>query len=1280
MSSPMKSNNKIKSTTKKSSHLHRSTNSSNPVQDSKRKRQRGSTPEAGQPPVPDPPIELIQLLQSNKKVLKYFTILQKYLHQDVQKWKDRAHEYKARMEELEERMNSGNKQKKKKEATNNHRNEKVPVETLQVGVPITDEMILLDLSDDDSSNISGNSMEDNIETSRNCATTESFTEIATPPQQGRIIDSKERGDLQMTYLRKANDYLTQLGISLVVQKPDAYPTCNIHPKVEDTQNDEIASHASSTSSGSSSDSFSLGAELRKVAAMEQNVCMTENAEEHLNTEKDQNHLYSNNPSSSSETIQPHDGENTKDGRDAISSHDESTKQPKHSNFTLPIRRSDLDVARDLMYVVRMLSRSLSSDWMPFRESSHLPCYMSRDEEDENTQQQQHPTIKGIYYICDALCIMDTWATEIILTPRHEAVISNDMDESIRVGMNQRRNLVRLVVETIEIELSSGIWSTMDRHARSLPNYSLLFYDEPEDETGCFKGLDWTTNATRLSTIVERCLYAQMMASFYHNRNDIQGLGQIIVNYVWSSAPLVLIEDFPTYPPVLSLCVFEALLVNNGRGQEKQGRDNTWFSRFLQEVPTNPDSEQGDARKPACLTHALSFCIHMTALIWKLRMQSSNSRVRDISVVELAAYDRLLMSAESFWLGKKSILPNNELVDATSQGKQLLTSILSDYYGFSSSTNINDLPLPVLYTSAYPALRLMLTILANQKDLIEISHRALEVIHAELTAFEWSPNQHDTQSPCQLVILACVTSFMNAICVRFVSLPQDLRAELFNPNAGIKLDGQTVTSLLRRLLEILLEYVGNCQRKNNKQFTVPAWTLAATTVLCTVAARDGVQLLNVAQQVVMMTVQDSKIKTSELREFDAAKRLLQLRPQQYANAVNDLDLIHTLFDAAEFPVVRVINLQRRPDRWSKMVAQASRHQILLARAVAAPAWLHHSRSGSIEQQCSCIDSKTFPIWGEFAFDGIGSASEFERQMDVCLGGGPGHVETLVKSQWRPALLQPLDKHAIKENVLLRLDSTERACALSHLFSWKGVALSLVPCAVNGHRNSQEWLLHQLQISDYAKGPALMKVHHGASSNRTPVCVILEDDAILVDRFSERLQALLNELPSDFHFCSIGYSQPKKAPIFKFSEHIGIPTFLWYLTGYILSQEGAAYLLNSLPIIGPADSWIGMNMLSNFSTTSIETSEQVSSILTRLNYRSREQADANSSDQKRITEQVAGKLKFRCFAALTPLCSQQVGGEMSSTARTFTETTARASWRDRDTDITYSGYLHSCGRNL
>lgn len=41
-----------------------------------------------------------------------------------------------------------------------------------------------------------------------------------------------------------------------------------------------------------------------------------------------------------------------------------------------------------------------------------------------------------------------------------------------------------------------------------------------------------------------------------------------------------------------------------------------------------------------------------------------------------------------------------------------------------------------------------------------------------------------------------------------------------------------------------------------------------------------------------------------------------------------------------------------------------------------------------------------------------------------------------------------------------------------------------------------------------------------------------------------------------------------------------------------------------------------------------------------------------------------MKFRAFAALVPLCAQKVG---TSTTPALT----RGGWRDKDTDITYSG---------
>ena len=190
------------------------------------------------------------------------------------------------------------------------------------------------------------------------------------------------------------------------------------------------------------------------------------------------------------------------------------------------------------------------------------------------------------------------------------------------------------------------------------------------------------------------------------------------------------------------------------------------------------------------------------------------------------------------------------------------------------------------------------------------------------------------------------------------------------------------------------------------------------------------------------------------------------------------------------------------------------------------------------------------------------------------------------------------------------------------------------------------------------------------------MILEDDAVLVDRFTERLSAILEELPRDFHLCSLGYSHPKKAPIFPFSGHLGIPTFLWYLTGYILSLEGARYLLNSLPINGPVDTWIGMHMLSNFSSVSVQGSiavenvEHMSSVLTHLDYLLRESDASRNAGSVICRKKLAENLNFRCFAVLIPLCSQKVGSD--SAAAMSSSNTARASWRERDTDIAYSGY--------
>jgi len=165
---------------------------------------------------------------------------------------------------------------------------------------------------------------------------------------------------------------------------------------------------------------------------------------------------------------------------------------------------------------------------------------------------------------------------------------------------------------------------------------------------------------------------------------------------------------------------------------------------------------------------------------------------------------------------------------------------------------------------------------------------------------------------------------------------------------------------------------------------------------------------------------------------------------------------------------------------------------------------------------------------------------------------------------------------------------------------------------------------------------------------PVCVVLEDDAILADRFVERLDLILAELPRDFHFCSLGYGRPNTAPLVKFSSQLVIPTFTWYLTGYILSLEGAKHLIGSLPVCGPIDTWIGLKMVANWDNIfGTQVGVGISTNVT---------AEAPSK------KDLATIMKFRAFAAAEPLCSQKIGIPVGF---------AGSKWRQRDTDITYSG---------
>ena len=337
----------------------------------------------------------------------------------------------------------------------------------------------------------------------------------------------------------------------------------------------------------------------------------------------------------------------------------------------------------------------------------------------------------------------------------------------------------------------------------------------------------------------------------------------------------------------------------------------------------------------------------------------------------------------------------------------------------------------------------------------------------------------------------------------------------------------------------------------------------------------------------------------------------------------------LQDVARVPLVRVINLDRRRDRLAQFHSMAACDRICVVKAL--PFIDADTSSADFYFGRSAIDGK----YGSRLVDAIDHLASVVGCMD--------ELVNYVSLQWRPHDLKPFDSGAPETDSLVHSSSSELACALSHIFSWQGAMRSLsvpMPQLASPLDSMTAKFLRLLRITGFAEGPAL-----DSKNSRmlpSPVCVILEDDAILCDRFADRLGELLNDLPRDFHFCSIGYGRPKSAPLVPYTDRVSIPTGLWYMTGYIVSDAGVRFLLDNLPVVGPIDAWISLRIVSNWDNL----------------YGDALGVGSKPTETYPSRSELTKILKFRAYCASKPLCWQQVG---------------EGNWRsNRDTDIEYSGH--------
>lgn len=850
---------------------------------------------------------------------------------------------------------------------------------------------------------------------------------------------------------------------------------------------------------------------------------------------------------------------TKDSNVSNEEPTSATNGDKAEAETKLIRRSDHDVAADLMHAFHMLTRiqlqMKDPLYPPFSTDDLLiPC----------CNVDSHPANKGKECALKALGVMDVYCAAISDSHWNKLFPPESADEAVRVGMRDRRNLVDKLLSSLSGEICET-WAVADRSSR-LTTVALQYEPSPYDEVIPFAGSFGAKSQVRLSALAERCLLAELVSNILRRRGEHQTVATILMKHILSTAPAFSVEDYPRLAPVLSLCVLDSLLIPYSGTELLSLKDSNSSSSFLYQ--------------------ALALAAHGAACVWKLRLASPDERIHDMSRVELAAFSRLRQS-QSFWL--MEVDTDESLNSFSSKAKILLEDTLKHARTFGvpkTGRGRADILL---------ASQLALVITGDYGVLARTCRKAVE--GGFKTGNAW-------------IVPTCCSAFRQM---------QVRQLEAFRvKQRSLVESSQSTGAFTSEHLKILVAKLRSSSESSLEGFE--------TLLQCYSQLSDAEFLYETILMLGSRLTRDSD--HSELATMIS-------------------HFLGSPFDEISAPIVRVINLKRRPDRMGTFEAQAQSERILVSKAVARldvdddkPPM--HSLGSNI------LDTAKY-VWSMHALDGKGGMVEVVSRLSEAIGESH-ELSDFVHSHWRPNDLKAFDKDARSDDKMVALSPSECACALSHIASWKGVYRSLRKPFLGNQEGLLEGLAFPFLISGYARGRPLLHINENMPP--TPVCVILEDDAILVDRFADRLSTILEELPRDFHFCSIGYSRPKTAPMAMFSTHLGIPSCIWYLTGYILSLDGAKHLLDALPVRGPVDSWIGLKMCTNWDNVF----GQAMGVGARA-----AGAPAEPPSRKDLTR----ILQFRAFAALVPLCSQKVD--------TTTNTTVGRSWRQRDTDITYSGNL-------
>lgn len=874
----------------------------------KRSRPR-STPTAAKrprrpPPTPAPPAALVSLIQGDGAVLNYFKSLQSNLDYDVDKWKAEAQRWKKIAQDKQSKSPSSLRVKSERSLNNNaSRSMKKHKDDDSNNIPITDEALFggSDDSDDQS----------------NC-NTEMHTNIKV--EQGHISDNK-RATIFLDELKEAKQCLDSLGVSLV----EVEVKTTMKSAVELADNSAIQGRSENDNDCGKSTDTVPNDNLRKIQTTTIERILHRQSDEKVAGEmmaslKTLIKTYSCITGSYVSTSKHIDDEALDDG----------TEQNMNK------RMKDDKTASDTKIVWNQMMQ-----YHPFFQSGkvHMPTvYMPNQnaslQDDGSGILPAHPAAIGLNHVIKILTIMGMYCNDALSDSEWDALFEHEMgavdpsDEELllvlKVGMRNRCRIANRVMSTLSVEITRN-WALVDRMSY-LTVPSLLFHasdtidgNEPEPTKVYPPKL-----YGRLVSLEERIAHARIATALYRQRDDWQKAAELVLGYVLSCAPSIGVEDYPKLPPALSLCVLEALLsqshcaLDYQKSNVKDGVEG-WFPQYIHLLLSGGDNLESKTEKVALLLETIAYPIHTALSIWKERSFCSDPRIRDLAMIELAAFQRIRQSADAKWIDKIHV----DRFDADVIIKVCNNALDSAKDLLIAKTNYLDNAVSGIVCA------LSLLTLGDIDKVLSLCEEGMISLGDHSSEEDGKASQHTAN-----------ISIMPLCCSIYVSLMiRKWDALKLRNGEGSGRHTAAAFTMVDRFSPILQSLI-NLMNPTD-------WRGVDTLLRCCVLMGDGRSLLQIANDALPSLMKATHTLGSDQFNQMSASRTMT-----------------TFVDVGELPTVRVINLKRRPDRLLDFMSNASREQVIVIKGPSA-----------VKQQCNEPEEYA----GHYAFDGNCTLDELKTQL-------------------------------------------------------------------------------------------------------------------------------------------------------------------------------------------------------------------------------------------------------------------------------------------------------------